>query len=311
MRNSIAVFSFASALALVAVSFPLHAQPGNSGLAFLKLGVSARGVSMGDAMSAHVDGAAATFYNPAGLVQPAGTGHPGSELMFMHKEWIQDTRIEFLGAGVSLGSRDAIGLALSTSTVADIEIRTRPGDPEGTFTARDFSVSASYAHLLLENLRVGVTAKFLYEKILINESSGFAADIGAQWDTPIDQLSVGAVVANLGGMKALRNEAPTLPALLRVGPAYTLTLAVPAATLTLASDLVVIFPEKRSYLNAGGEFSFNHVVAARAGYQFGSAGRGLSAGVGIQSGIVALDYAYARLSSDLGNAHTISLAVGL
>ena len=52
-------------------------------------------------------------------------------------------------------------------------------------------------------------------------------------------------------------------------------------------------------------------VAARGGYQFGSDGRGLTLGVGISYGILVLDYAFAKISSDLGDAHTISLALNL
>ena len=62
---------------LVAGTASLFGQPGQSGLAFLKLGVSGRGVAMGDALSALITGAAANYYNPAGLLAPTG-----AELMF-------------------------------------------------------------------------------------------------------------------------------------------------------------------------------------------------------------------------------------
>ena len=41
-------------------------------MAFLKLGVSSQGVAMGDAMSASAAGAAATYYNPAGMLVTGG-----------------------------------------------------------------------------------------------------------------------------------------------------------------------------------------------------------------------------------------------
>jgi len=284
----------------------LFAQAGSSGMASLKMGVSGRGMAMGDAMSAAATGAAATYYNPAGLPRMDGAS---AQIMVMHKEWIQDTRTEFLGSSVLLGEESAIGIGLSTTTVSDIEIRTRPGESEGTFTAREYALGLSYAQAFGERLRAGVTARFLYQKIFVDEASGVSADIGAQYMTPLEHLTVGAVLANLGSMSTLRNERTTLPALLRVGPAYDVDLGLSQLDLLAAADLVHIFPEHRSYLNTGAEFVLNKVVAARVGYQFGSEGRGLTSGVGIYHGILQLDYAFTHAAQDLGNSHTISLAI--
>src|SRR5512140_525899 len=200
---------------------PLFGQIGNSGMASLKLGVSGRGVSMGDAMSAIVQGAAATYYNPAGLLSSSQEG-TATQLMFMHKEWIQDTRSEFLGAAMPLGQRSALGVSVVTTTVSDIEVRLRPGPPDATFDARNFSAGLSYAQGVGEDIRLGITAKFLYEKILVDESSGYAIDFGAQVKTPVENLTAGLAVANLGTMSKLESEKTSLPVMLRVGPAYSI-----------------------------------------------------------------------------------------
>jgi hypothetical protein len=295
---------------LVYISTDGFSQAGNSGLSFLKLGVAGRGIAMGDAMSASVQGAPATYYNPAGLLTSRDTSS-SVQLMFAHKEWIQDTRAEFLGAAVRISDNHALGFSVNTTTTSDIEIRTRPGPAEGTFTARDFSAGLSYAYGFTENLQFGTTLKFLYERIFVDETTGFAVDFGAQYRPPVEHLVIGIMLANLGGTKDLRNESIKLPALLRVGPAYILPVESVQSVVTVGADFVRIFPEQRNYLSLGGEFFFNQAVAARAGYQFGSEGRGLSAGIGLQYGIFIVDYAYAPLSSDLGNTHTISLAINL
>ena len=143
----------------------------------------------------------------------------------------------------------------------------------------------------------------------MDEGSGVAADLGAIWNTPVDSLSIGAALSNLGSMGVLRAEKTTLPALLRIGPAYSLKMDTEGLGGTVALDFVRIIPEKRNYVNAGGELTLTRMVAVRGGYQFGSEGRGLTLGAGIAYGIVVLDYAYARISADLGDAHTISLAL--
>lgn len=284
------------------------AAAGGSGFSFLKLGTSARGTAMADAMSGSVRGAAATFYNPAGLIHP-GVDGSSTEFMFMHKEWIQDTRMEFLGARIELGSGEAIGVSVNTTTVSDIEIRTRPGTPEGTFTARNFALGLSYAQSLSDAFSAGLTARFIYEKILVDEASGFAFDLGLQYTTPMEGLSIGAMVANLGGVSELRNERTKLPAMLRVGPSYSTPIDDISSTLTVSADFNQVFPDNLSLLNVGGELQFQNVFAVRAGYQFGSEGRGFSTGVGVIYKIFSLDYAYAPLSSDLGNTHSIALTV--
>jgi len=308
MKDRMKIAASKLVVCVALVSNGLHGQIGESGLSFLKLGVSGRGAGMADAMSGHVNGAAATYYNPAGMVSWKDA-QSSTQLMLMHREWIQGTRAEFIGASISIGEHDAIGFSVTSTTVSDIEIRTRPGDAEGTFTARNYALGASYARIVSEDLSLGVTAKFLYEKILIDEASGVAFDLGAMYKTPVQDLSIGASLANLGSLNELRNEKTKLPALLRIGPAYKVAIGDGRSSLILASDFLQIFPDSRSFLNVGGEFDFERAVAGRIGYQFGSEGRRITAGVGICYGMFALDYAYAPLSYDLGNSHAFSLAI--
>ncbi len=284
------------------------AGTGGSGMAFLKLGVSSQGVAMGDAMSASVGGAAATYYNPAGIL----TRTPEAPtLMVMHKEWIQDTRTEFIGTAFGIGAGDALGVSVNTTTVDGIEIRTRPGESQGTFTARDLAVGISYAHPFTEHVRAGVSLRYLYEQILVDDASGVGADLGVQVDTPIEGLVAGATLANIGSMNAMRDEAVRLPLLARFGVAYPVAIPDIDARLTLAADGLHLFREERTLAALGAECTFASIVAIRAGYQSGSEGRGLSFGGGVRYGIVSVDYAFSKLATALGNGHTIALGLSL
>lgn len=303
-------FALLLAAATLALPGPAWAQAGGSGLAFLKLGVSARSNAMADAMTAHVTGSAAPFANPAGLAAPAPAALR-SELQFMHREWIQDARMQFLGAGLQLGEEDALGLGLYTASVSGIEVRNRPGTPEATFDARSLAVAASYARRVDEDLSLGATVKVLYEKMLVDDAFGWGVDLGAQYRTPWEGVRAGAVLANLGSMSTLRNESSTLPASLRAGLAYDADLASISSAFTLAADAVFVFPSSTVVAAVGGELRVVQAVAVRAGYQFGETARGVSAGIGLRWNFVGFDYAYAPLSDDLGNTHTLSLVVGL
>ena len=282
-------------------------QAGSSGMAFLKLSPSASGAAMGDAAAGWVSGADAVFYNPAGVFPADGK----AQLMIAHREWIQETRMEHLAASLPVGEATAVGFSISALAISDIEIRTRPGPAEGTFTARNISVAATYAQEFWKNLRFGATAKYLYEKILVDEAAGLAFDLGAQWDLGTPDISLGAALANLGSMGTLREERTSLPAYLRLGSASSFDFSDLHSAARIAADLQYIFPVSRAYLNIGGEFTYDETLSLRSGYQLGSGARGYTGGIGIRYGVLQIDYAYAPLTYDLGDAHTIGLLLRL
>ena len=148
------------------------AQSGQTGLSFLKLGVGARSIAMGEAHAAMATDASATYYNPAGLF-----GATKADIMIMHKEWFQDVRTEFIGVNIPFADY-ALGFGINTTNIGDIQLRTRPGPSEGTFSSHDFALGASFAMNVAPSLNAGITLKFLYEKIFVDEASGVAADIG-------------------------------------------------------------------------------------------------------------------------------------
>src|SRR5258706_14406013 len=95
-----------------AVSCSCFAQndgAGNTGLAFLKLGVTSRSIAMGEAVVSNVDDASATFYNPAALLKGSNVN-----LLFMHNESILGVRTEYFAAKVKF-SRLALGLSLNNT----------------------------------------------------------------------------------------------------------------------------------------------------------------------------------------------------
>jgi hypothetical protein len=294
-------------LLLSSCAASVRAQVGASGMPLLKNGATARDIGMGY-VAALADGPAAVQGNPAGL--QGINAPPMTRLLFTHQEWIQDARTEFLGASVPLGEHQTFGLSLLTQTVSDIEIRTQPGPPQGTFTSRDLAVGLSYAREFSGGLRIGVTGRFLYQKILVNEATGLSFDAGVRTPLPLANFEAGLTVMNLGSMTVLQNERTTLPALVRAGLGYS-PLHGGQMTLRLEGDVVRILPESRFYAAIGGEFWFQNIVVLRVGNEFGSEGRGMGAGIGVQYGMFSLDYSYASLKEDLGSTHTFTLGLSL
>ena len=208
------------------------AQPGNAGMPLLTFGVSGRTVAMGYA-STLADGPAAAQTNPAGL-QSVGVDTASIHLLMTHQEWIQDTRTEFLGAALPLGDDQTLGFGLLTTTVSDIEI------------------GVSYARKITETIRAGVTARYLYERILINEATGYSFDAGVRMLLPVQGLEAGISILNIGRMTVLEQERSTLPSMIRAGALYS-GIINPQFSYDVTGDFVRNVPEKRWYVGAGGE----------------------------------------------------------
>ena len=280
-------------------------NPASTGLSFLKIGAGARAVGMGEAFTALVDDASGTFWNPAGLAHLQS-----SELIFTHNEWLQDITNEYFTLGFGVG-KNVFGISFMTNTVGGIERRVKPtAEPLGIVNAHDVMFGLSYARILRPDLSIGATAKFLYEKIYVESSSGVAVDLGLQYRTKINGLRAGLAIQNFGFMTELKDEKVQLPQTVRLGLAYLLPFQLFQGGIVLASDWVKII-ESSSHINLGLEYNFKRFFAVRFGYQTGYDEKGIQGGFGIVLKKYRLDYAFVPFTSDLGNSHRISFGMKL
>lgn len=274
---------------------------GNSGLSFLKFGFGARNIAMADAGTAGSNDLTALHYNPAKL-----TLNNDNEILFMHNEWIQDVRSEMLGVKSYLfGIPFAFGF--NVTNVSDIEIRTRPGEPESSFDANYFTASLSTALNLGDEFSAGITGKYLYEGLLSDESTGFGFDIGVYYISPIENLTASAVIKNLGSMNELRHEKTTLPSEFRIGAAYDFNFGENKFNLIPVFELQKYLETDDIHFNVGAEVFYDKLIALRAGYQSGYESHGFTSGLGLRWGNLGIDYAFLPFSFGLGSANLFSV----
>lgn len=281
------------------IIFAQNDGAGNTGLSFLKLGVTSRAVSLGEAVVANSTDASATHYNPAALFL-------GSKVnaLFMHNEQVLGMRTEFLAAKVSM-KKIAFGISLNNTSISDIEVREIPGEPLEKFNAQNFALGLSLAYKFSENIQVGVTGKFIYEKIYIDNASGFGIDLGGLYIK--DKLSVGAVVSNIGSMNELRTEASKLPTGIRFGASYLIDVPKLSGGLRISADGYNVLDGGKIHGNAGLEFAYKDFLSIRAGYQTGYEDRGLTTGLGLKYKALSLDYAFVPYKFSIGSSHTFTL----
>jgi hypothetical protein len=278
----------------------LSAQEIGTGLSFLKLGVGARSAAMGEAYTAVSSDHSSLHYNPASL-----RFAKNNEVMLMHKHWIAETSTEYLGATV-VGENFSYGFSALTTSVADIEVRTKPGPSEGMFSARNFAMGLTASYSIDRRIAVGITGKMLYEKIFIDEASGYGFDFGSYYHFS-DDMSFGVSILNLGAMTPLRNESSPLPTTLRLGVLYQNT-PLEHILLTGAVDVVQTLADQNTHFHIGAAGVYDNILTLRAGYKTGYEFSSLSAGFGVMYGMTTFDYAFVPFTGGFNSTHTFSLS---
>ncbi len=281
----------------------LHAQSVNTGLPFLKTGADARSTAMGEASVSLMDDHSTFFYNPASV-----RFADRRQLSFSHREGFAETSSDYIGATMP-GNDITFALSAYTTSVDEIEVRLRPGDAEGTFSARNGALALGAAFSLNDDLAFGVSGKLLYEKIYIDEAGGYGIDAGVLYRIN-PEFNAGVSIVNLGTMSVLRGERSVLPTTLRIGGSYR-TVFSGSYALTAAADLVKTLDDDLSHIHTGAEVIYDGTVMIRTGYQTGYETRSFSAGAGFVYGILRVDYAFIPMSGVFAPNHTFSLTFHL
>ncbi len=288
-------------LLLLTTTVAYSQSAGNTGLSFLKYGFGARNIAMGDAGTALSNDLTNLFYNPAKLALT-----DGSEVLFMHNEWIQDVRSEVVGAKTTIfGLPFALGF--NVTSIDGIEYREIPGEPITTFNANYFFGSLSTGFFVTDEISMGLSFKYLYEGILNDEATGFGFDFGINYVLPYEGVTASIVLKNVGSMNELRNESTKLPAEVRIGTAYTYSLEDTKFDFTGGVEFQKYLNTEDNHFNFGAEVLYNKLIAVRAGYQSGFESRGFTTGAGLMWGNLKFDYAFLPFNLGLGSANLFSL----
>ncbi len=275
---------------------------GTSSANFLKLGVGARAAALGGAFVAIADDATAGYWNPAGLAQLSAT-----ELVFMHNDWYQDIKSEYLGAAFPLSHRMVVGLGVTYLDYGAFDSYDVNDQPVGSYSANALAVSASGSLGINDNLSIGVTGKMFTEKLEQSTATGYAVDAGALYR--IGVVALGLNVTNLGDGLKRGTDAYPLPSSVSSGVA----VAVFDGKVRLSSDLVKPGDNGVS-MHQGIEYCYENTVFLRTGYShlFGQdlndSQDGIALGFGVRHSFGAVDYSYVP-DKQTGDIHRLSFRV--
>jgi len=290
---------------------------GTAGAQFLKIPVGPRAAAMAGAVVSNSDDASSLFWNPAGIV-----GVKSGALFAAHADWWATVKLNHAAYVQSFDDIGSFGVSVTVLSMDAMEVTTED-DPEGTgqtFDAQDVMIGASYARRLTTEFSVGVTAKYIQQRIWNESASGVAFDVGTQYRIGFRDLTIGMSMSNFGANMtyagrdlsvdytvdpnnsnvrlapaSLAAEEFPLPLYFQVGISMSPYTSENFSVL-LAAD--VAHPnDNQERVNVGAEVTVLGQLFFRGGYRFGYDIEKATMGVGVALplGSVSLtaDYAYA------------------
>ncbi len=268
---------------------------GRTAFQFLKIGVGARQSAIGEASISTVRDVNSVFWDPANL-----TGIETAEASFSNAWWFADLKyvsgavgMHFEGIGVaalSVASLSYGDIPEALSSVPSGNSDTRTGN---TFTGGDLMIGLSFSRQFSDQLSIGVTAKWMQEKLFTYTVSMPAFDIGTYYDTGFRGVRIAMSAQNFAGSakwlsRSDRDEGYDIPLVYRIGAAIAVVNGSngifslgDAHSVTFSTEALHTndFTER---LNVGAEYWFNNLLALRGGYRFNVDEGAWSFGAGIR-----------------------------
>ncbi|HTY58853.1 MAG TPA: PorV/PorQ family protein, partial [Bacteroidota bacterium] len=254
-------------------------KAGRTAFQFVKIGVGARETALGESGLASVRDVNSVFWNPAGL-----SGVASTEAAFSYNTWFGGMKHVAGGLGVRVGGVGIVGLSAVSLNYGDIQEAlvtgtssdTRTGN---TFTGGDLMAGVTFCREFSDRLSIGVTAKYLQEKLWIYQAHLFAFDVGTNYDTGFKGIRFGMSAQNFGKSVQFlavsdRTEGYDIPLVFRIGASMDIVGGTDGIvdlgadqrfTLSVESVNSNDFGER---WQMGGEYTIGDLLSIRGGYRF-------------------------------------------
>ena len=203
------------------------AQVAGSAGAFARMGSGARGMGMGNAMTAVITGEIQSYYNPA-LAAFSDQRTAGATFGLLSL----DRHLNFLNYVQPIRPTGGISFGLINAGVSNIDGRDADGEKTGELSTSENQVFLAFSNRIDPRIAIGIAVKLYHSKLYDQVSSttvGF--DLGL-CVLATDEISIGAAVQDLGSKYKWDTQAiydqngksteDKFPNLRRIGIAYRL-----------------------------------------------------------------------------------------
>lgn len=311
-------------------TFAQNPNLGTAGAQFLQIPVGARSESMGGAIVGLANDASAVFWNPAGIVKVENV-----QVHFTNMNWFD--LFDFNAASIVYNTGDfgTIAANMLIFSTGDMEITTEE-KPNGTgryFDAEDISFGISYAKYLTDRFSVGLSTKYINQRIWNESASGIAFDIGTQYTLDFKNLTIAMCMKNFGADMKL--DGPDLGFTYLKDENYPFSRLVPGSLSTQGYPMPLNFQVgigfevlKYDFIEINGAIDVSHLndnnerahfgtevslfdrLFMRAGYKYNYDVQDYTFGAGANVPFgdtnINFDYSYS-LYNILPNVHSISI----
>lgn len=279
-----------------------HLGAVNTPFQFLRFNSNARAAGISGCFEAMPNDPGAIFFNPA-AISTVSEKH-FSATFLKHVLDINSGNVVYVKKVQDIGT---FGASVSFTNYGSFDRADRFGVKQGTYSANDMIISATYSNQLDTNLYYGFSLKYLYNNIDKYNSSSIAVDAGLIYQIPESRTNIGLSVLHAGAqLSKFIDYYEPLPLDIRFGINNRLRGLPLLVNLSIhhLGDQTENFFDKFLNFSIGGEFYFGQYVQARLGYdnqirrkaapQNDKQFTGLSAGVGIKTNSINFDYAIAQ-----------------
>lgn len=344
--KKISSISIAALLLVVFATGIVTAQTRKAGInaaAFLKVGVGARQVGMGSAVTSTNGDVTNIFWNPAGVA----LRDEKAQVSFTYNSWIGGLKQNAIAASYNMEGFGTIGLGVMTLGISGIpaDRDVFPDSPilqpyqidqatSSTYDYLDMVAQITYSTYVMDRLTLGASLKFINEKIDDQNATAIGFDLGSVYNIGISGWNIGARISNLGSDMKFYDYASPIPLTFSIGTSLV-PVRIGSNSVLLAVDLVKP-QDGQQYYYTGFEYNFNNTVFLRGGWKMnysymGLAGDGIDEGTTLRQGIqtslekgslgagvcipmaeymLALDYSYTVFTS-FSDVHRITLHVSM
>ncbi len=300
----------------------VYAQNNNAGTSaanFLKIGVGARPMAMGDAAISTVSSPEAMYWNVAALSRINSDVAVSVSTM----DWLVGTRHSYIAAALNLDEVGIIGMDIQYLNYGKIE-ETTVYNQHGTgryFSASDMAIGIGYSRKLTDRFAFGIKAKYISENIADANAGTFGFDVGAIFRTTFfnNNLRLAAAISNFGTSMQFTGSNLNVSYSVPDNPSNK---EIPATLTTIKWDIPLLFRfgisnyfinndewsvlvaydilDSRDYQvrhNLGAEIGYDKLIYLRGGYKFNYSEVSYTVGVGLDftnilNQNLKLDYSY-------------------
>jgi hypothetical protein len=201
------------------------AQTAGRAGAFARIGFGARGMGMGNAMTAVVSGEISSYYNPA-LPAFSEARYAAGSFGFLSL----DRSLNFLSYTMPIHPTGGLSAGLINAGVSDIDGRDADGARTQSYSTYENQVYLAFSNRVDKNVSIGVAIKLYHSKLfegVTTTTVGFDAGILVR---PADGLAVGAALLDIGSKykwntkdvnSSGKETEDKFPMLKRLGVSYT------------------------------------------------------------------------------------------